>query len=196
MAVFAGTHGQANGLDAALNAAAELKRRGRRDIKIVLIGDGQLKQALVDKAKAQGLDAVVFHPPVNKLKLAGLMSSTDVGLQLLANIPAFYYGTSPNKFFDYLASGLPTLINYPGWLAEVVEQKRCGYAVPPDNPVAFADALEHAANHREELREMGRRARELARAEFDRAKLAERWVDWLERTVALRDLAAPAKPAQ
>ncbi len=40
LAVFAGTHGVANGLDAVLNAAAELKKRGRDDIKLLLVGQG------------------------------------------------------------------------------------------------------------------------------------------------------------
>jgi glycosyltransferase involved in cell wall biosynthesis len=189
MAVFTGTHGIANGLDAALNAAAELRRRGRTDIKIVLIGDGQLKPALVERARRESLDAVVFCAPVNKAKLAGLMASTDVGLQLLANVPAFYFGTSPNKFFDYLASGLPPLINYPGWLAGLVVEHQCGFAIPPDDPVAFADALERAAADRQALRDMGARGRELARAQFDRLQLGERFVDWLELT--FKEGAAP-----
>jgi hypothetical protein len=33
------------------------------------------------------------------------MASADVGMQILANVPAFYYGTSPNKFFDYISAG-------------------------------------------------------------------------------------------
>lgn len=184
MAVFAGTHGQANGLDAALDCAAELLRRGRHDIKIVLIGEGQLKQALLQRAERERMTNVVFCAPVNKAKLAGLMATSDVGLQLLANVPAFYFGTSPNKFFDYLASALPTLINYPGWLAEIVEHHRCGFAVKPDNAAAFADALESAADHRDALRQMGQRARELARTTFDRTVLAQQWVDWLEATYA------------
>ena len=52
----------------------------------------------------------------DKEKLSGLMKSADLGLQILANVPAFYYGTSPNKFFDYIAAGLPVLNNYPGRL--------------------------------------------------------------------------------
>jgi hypothetical protein len=52
----------------------------------------------------------------NKEKLSGLMKSAGLGLQILANVPAFYYGTSPNKFFDYIAAELPVLNNYPGWL--------------------------------------------------------------------------------
>jgi glycosyltransferase involved in cell wall biosynthesis len=186
MAVFAGTHGMANGLGAVLDAAAELKRRRRDDIKIVLIGDGKLKEPLRERAQAESLDNVVFHAPVSKLRLAGLMESTDLGLQILANVPAFYYGTSPNKFFDYIAAGRPVLNNYPGWLADMIGESRCGYAVPADNPVAFADALVHAADHRDELTEMGRRALALASSRFDRARLAADFVSWLEDAAARR----------
>lgn len=180
LAVFAGTHGMANGLDAVLDAAAELKQRGRDDIKLLLIGQGKLKTALQARAQREALDSVVFHEPVNKSRLAGLMASTDVGLQVLANVPAFYFGTSPNKFFDYIAAGLPVLNNYPGWLAGMIRDHQCGYAVPPENPQAFADALEQAASDRATAKEMGQRGRELAERQFDRELLANRFVDWLE----------------
>ena len=183
MAVFAGAHGIANGLDAVLAAAAELVARRRADIKILLIGDGMLKPHLQDRARREGLRNVIFHEPVPKTRLAALMAATDVGMQILANVPAFYRGTSPNKFFDYLAAGLPVLINYPGWLAETVQASECGYAVPPADPRAFADALVHAADHRGALAAMGKRALELGRSQFDRAALADQFVDWLEGAV-------------
>jgi glycosyltransferase involved in cell wall biosynthesis len=179
MAVFAGTHGMANGLDAVLDAAVELKRRGRDDIKLLLIGQGKYKPGLQARAEREGLSNVVFHDPVNKARLAGLMAATDVGMQVLANVPAFYYGTSPNKFFDYIAAGLPVLNNYPGWLAGMIEEHQCGFAVPPDNPAAFADALEKAAADRPALQAMGQRGLALARAHFARQALADKWVDWV-----------------
>ena len=85
---------------------------------------------------------------------------------ILANVPAFYYGTSPNKFFDYLASGLPVVNNYPGWLSEMITTHQCGVAVAPDDPEAFADAMEHLADNPEVREEMRRNARALAEAEF------------------------------
>jgi len=180
MAVFTGTHGMANGLDAVLDAAAELKKRNCIDIKLVLVGQGKLKPKLVERAKREGLDNVIFHEPVNKKRLAGLMVSANIGLQILANVPAFYYGTSPNKFFDYIAAGLPVLNNYPGWLAGMIKEYSFGFAIESENPQAFADALEQAANNREQLIEMGIKARQLAKQEFDRSKLSNRFVDWLE----------------
>ena len=179
MAVFAGTHGMANGLDAVLDAAGELKRRDCSDIKFLLIGSGKLKPALVARAGREELDNVVFHEPVRKRELAGLMRATDVGMQILANVPAFYYGTSPNKFFDYIAAGVPVLNNYPGWLAEMIEKEQCGYAVPPADPVVFADVLEQAAGERDQLSTMGQKAKALAKREFDRERMADEWVHWV-----------------
>lgn len=179
MAVFAGTHGLANGLDAVLDAAVELKLRQRNDIKLLLIGQGKLKASLQARALKEGLVNVIFQDPVNKERLAGLMAATDVGIQSLANVPAFYYGTSPNKFFDYISAGLPVLNNYPGWLAELITEHRCGFAVRPNDTGAFADALEQAADNRLALKAMGQRGRELATSQFDRNLLASKWLDWV-----------------
>lgn len=179
MAVFTGTHGQANGLDTVLDAAAVLVARGCTNIWLVLVGDGKLKPALVERARAQGLTNLVFHEPVNKEKLAGLMAAADIGIQSLANVPAFYYGTSPNKFFDYIAAGLPVLNNYPGWLANLIDEHDCGFTVAPDDAVAFADALESAQFDREELKRKGLNAAKLAREKFARQDLAAKWVDWV-----------------
>lgn len=180
MAVYAGTQGIANGLGAVLDAAAVLKSRGRDDIKFVLIGEGGLTQQLKARKEKENLDNVLFLDRVNKASLSGLMAQADVGMQILANVPAFYYGTSPNKFFDYIASGLPVLNNYPGWLAEMIRENDCGFAVPPDDPEAFAGALELASLQRERLKIMGVNSRRLAEQEFDRNFLAGRFVDWIE----------------
>jgi glycosyltransferase involved in cell wall biosynthesis len=186
VAIFAGAHGLANGLDKVLDAALLLWQRGRDDIRIVLVGNGMCKPALEQRAGTQGLDNVLFLDPVRKAELARLMKRADVGLQVLANVPAFYFGTSPNKFFDYLAVGLPVLNNYPGWLAGLIEEADCGIAVPPDDADAFAAALCRFADDREGTRRMGRNARRLAETQFPRAVLADRWCDWVEGAAAKR----------
>jgi glycosyltransferase involved in cell wall biosynthesis len=180
VAVFTGTHGQANGLHAVLDAAKELKNRGRTDIKLLLVGDGKLKDSLRERAKEEQLDNVIFHDNVRKDRMPGLLAGADVGMQILANIPAFYYGTSPNKFFDYLAAGLPILNNYPGWVAELIESHGCGKPVPPDNPKAFAEALIYLADHPEECKVMRVASRQLAESHFDRDKLSDQFVAVLE----------------
>ncbi len=179
LAIFTGTHGPANGLDAVLDAAAMLKQHGRDDIRIAFVGQGRDKPALQKRASDQDLENVLFLDPVPKTQLAGLMAGADIGLQVLRNVPAFYYGTSPNKFFDYIAAGLPVLNNYPGWLAQLITENNCGFAVPADDPSAFADALIAAADDRDDLLLKGEQARQLAKTAFARELLAKKWVGWV-----------------
>jgi len=181
-AVFTGTHGVANGLDALLDVACELERRGDDRIQIDLVGDGKLKTALKSRAQIEELSNLTFVDPLPKKALVSLLSDADVGLMVLANVPAFYYGTSPNKFFDYLASGLPIICNYPGWVSDLITKHQCGIAVPPSDPEAFAEALQTIAADPARRLAMGTNARELAK-QFDREVLADRFVKVLEQVV-------------
>jgi glycosyltransferase involved in cell wall biosynthesis len=175
LVIYAGTHGIANGLDAVLDGAAELKRRDRKDIKLVMVGSGRCKRDLIARATSENLDNVLFLDPLRKNELAQLMRSADIGMQILDNIPAFYRGTSPNKFFDYIAAGLPVLNNYPGWLADMIEDSKCGFAIAPGDPTSFADVLERASADRASLKRMGTAARALAESRFDRRHLAKQF---------------------
>jgi glycosyltransferase involved in cell wall biosynthesis len=188
VAAFTGAHGLANGLNALLDAAAVLRQRGAARIKLVLIGDGNQKQRLQDRAVQEKLDNVLFHDLLPKIRLAEVTGSIGCGLQILANVPAFYQGTSPNKFFDYISAGRPVLINYPGWMADLVTKHHCGIAVPPDDPVAFADALMRLSESPALCLEMGRNARRLAESDFARDQLACKWTDFLEAVAEERGL--------
>lgn len=99
---------------------------------------------------------------------------------ILANVEAFYYGTSPNKFFDYVSAGLPVVNNYPGWLADLINQNGCGIAVPPESPAEFARALCRLADDSALRKQMGEASRRLAEREFNRDVLSSRFVDVLE----------------
>ena len=181
VAIFTGAHGIANGLDAVLDAAHVLKEKKREDIVLVFIGDGKLKPELVARAKKEQLTNCRFFGHMPKSKLNQIVSNADIGMMILADIPAFYYGTSPNKFFDYISSGLPVLNNYPGWLADMIADEECGEVIPPNDAETFANALIKLADN-PELRVMyGANARKLAEREFSRDELAGKFVEFLEK---------------
>lgn len=183
VALFTGAHGIANGLDAVLDMAKVLLEKEENHIKIVLVGEGMQKPHLVKRAEEENITNCIFIDRVSKLELNRIMNRGDIGLMVLKNVPAFYYGTSPNKFFDYISSSLPIVNNYPGWLADMINENKCGYAVEPDNPELFADAVIKLSQSKEGREEMGRNGRALAEREFAREKLAGRFVDFLEKTV-------------
>lgn len=183
VAIFTGAHGIANGLDAVLDAAKVVKNMGRKEIKFAFIGKGGVKLHLQDRVKEEGLDNCLFYNPIPKVQLATVVASATVGMMILKNVPAFYYGTSPNKFFDYIASGLPILNNYPGWLAGMIRENKMGEVVEPDNAKAFAEALVRMVDNPAALAEYSKNARAFAEKEFDRGILGKRFVDFFEKIV-------------
>jgi len=186
--VFSGAHGMANGVDAMLAAATELKKRGEGGIQFVSIGYGKLRDELIAQAKAASLDDyILWADPMPKARLAQLLPTFDVGLMMLRNVPAFYRGTSPNKFFDYIASGLPVLNNYPGWLAGMIDENGFGKVIHPENANAFADACVWFRDHPEERKQMGRNARAFAEQEHSRDRRAQQFVATLERVFSDRN---------
>ncbi|NGM67217.1 glycosyltransferase family 4 protein [Sphingobacterium sp. SGR-19] len=180
VAVFTGAHGVANGIDALLDTAAELKKRNTGNIKFLFVGSGKEKQRLIERAKKQQLDNCIFLNRMSKYELNTVMNRADIGLMVLQNVPAFYYGTSPNKFFDYLSAGLPIVNNYPGWLADIIGESKCGMVVRPEDAEEFASTLIYLANNPELRRKMGENARQLAEKKFSRNDLANKFVAFLE----------------
>jgi glycosyltransferase involved in cell wall biosynthesis len=171
--VYAGAHGPANGLEVAVDAAAEVQRRGCSDIDVVLVGDGPAKAELLERARRTAAP-VTFLAPVPKIEIPGLFGSMDAGLMLLADTELFSYGVSPNKLFDYLAADLPVVTNVPGFVTEVVEEAGAGFAVAPDDACALADGLIAMAEAIRTDASRYRSGREYVAAHFDRRALAAR----------------------
>jgi glycosyltransferase involved in cell wall biosynthesis len=184
VAGFTGAHGKANGLDAIIEAARELKKRNIKNIKFLLIGDGSEKARLQKVAAQEQLESIIFHPPISKLALAQITAQLDCGLMFLDNIPAFYYGTSPNKFFDYISAGIPVINNYPGWLAEMIKQNYCGVAVPPRDTQTLVNSLIELYANPDRCKQMGQSSRHLAEEKFSRSLLANQFCEFIDQQVA------------
>lgn len=149
--VYAGAHGPANGLDVILDAARQLQDRGEGRAQVLLIGDGPSKQELVARARAQGLDNVIFADPVPKAEIPGLLKACTAGLMPLADVELFSYGVSPNKLFDYLSAELAVVTNVPGDVARMVDEAGAGIVVPPADSRAMADAIVRVLEERDQF---------------------------------------------
>ena len=100
-------------------------------------------------------------------------------MMILANISAFCYGTSPNKFFDYIAMGLPVVVNHSGWVSDLVIENRCGFAADPVDHKEFGKKLIELSKNPELCNEMGKNSRVLAESQFDRDKLAAKFEEFI-----------------
>lgn len=127
VAIYAGAHGPANGLDQVLDVAGELT-----DCVFLLVGDGLEKERLRQRAEAEKLDNVLFCAPVPKSELPNLLVAADVGLHVLSDVELFHEGISSNKLYDYMAFGLPAISNVRGEPAEALAESGGGLSCEPD----------------------------------------------------------------
>jgi glycosyltransferase involved in cell wall biosynthesis len=179
--VYSGTHGRANGLHFLVDVAQKLEAKGISNIRFVLVGEGSEKHALETRVADLGLSSIVFLPPMPKTELAKLLPTMDLGLQVLERVHGFRDGSSPNKFFDYLASGLPVITNYPGWVSEILHTNQCGWTVGSADELA--QLLPDLVRNRPLFLEFGGRARQTAVELFDRKHQAGQVVRILARIV-------------
>lgn len=175
--LYAGAHGPANGLEFVLEAAAELAAT-HPDLSFWLVGDGTRKDALIASARRRGLSNVVFGDAVPKREMPRLLFAADAGLHVLADVPLFRRGVSPNKVFDYMAAGLPVLTNTPGEVAALVENSGAGLTV---EPAGLADgARQFAAASADQRRRWGENGRAYMATHRSRSMLADRLEDLLD----------------
>lgn len=180
IAIYTGAHGDANGLGQVLDAAEKLL--DRPDIAIVLIGEGKARDSLRRAAGERQLTNVHLLDAVTKTKLPGILAGCHIGLMILKQIIRPRWVT-PNKIFDYMFAGLPTIVNFPGTTAELVAAEGVGVATAPGSADELARQIRHWADHPEEARGIGRHAREVAFAKFDRHSIARALADEFEAVV-------------
>jgi glycosyltransferase involved in cell wall biosynthesis len=190
VALYAGAHGRANGLGTLLDAAAILRARGETRLRILLVGEGAEKPALLARAAAEGLANVSFLDPQPRAAIGALHAGCQIALHLLADVPAFAEWTSPNKLMDGLASGRPVVTNQPGRAARLLQDGPSGITVPPADAPALADALQRLAASPAERAAMGAAGRRQAVARWDRRLLAAQFCAVAE--AAGRPAARPA----
>lgn len=155
--VYTGTHGVLNGLDVVVDAARILSTV-KPSITFFLVGNGSEKERLI--SKASGLKNIVFCDPVPKSQLPHVLRRADILIHCLRPLSVFQNGISPNKLFDYFASGRPVIMS-AGPSNDMVSQAAAGFSVSPGAPEALANAIVALDEIPEIQRErMGRNARE------------------------------------
>jgi glycosyltransferase involved in cell wall biosynthesis len=134
-------------------------------------------------AERDGLDNLLFLPPIPKVEMPYALAAADCCIAILKSLE-MYKTTYPNKVFDYMAAGKPVVLAIDGVIREVVDQAHGGIAVPPGNPDALADAILCLADDPEKAKCMGHQGREFIMQHFDRATLASKFLDLLAGLVA------------
>lgn len=181
IAIFTGAHGKANGLDYVLDAAKHTLDRS--DITYVLIGSGSEKPRLREKTRQMGLCNVVFAEPVPKKRLVNILATCHIGLMILKYIEGGRPVT-PNKIFDYMFIGIPSIVNFEGPMIDIVKEDGSGCYADGTKPEELAEQVKMLADNKELREEMGRKGKEAAWKKYDRKILAVQLIETFQEVLA------------
>jgi glycosyltransferase involved in cell wall biosynthesis len=178
--IFAGNLGRFQALDSLLEAACLLEAAGEK-IRLVFMGSGVMKPALLRQAEASGTRSVVFldHRPLDQA--IPLMQDADMGVVSVQ--PAVCRVAYPSKTMTYLAIGLPVLaiVEPQSELARMIEGENLGVVVPRPQPEEIAATIRAAIGRREEFRARRRDIARIAERHFSPVAICQQWVELLAR---------------
>jgi len=176
VACFFGQIGHAVDLNGVIKAASLTKSNPR--IKYVICGTGEKLQEL--KKQAAGLSNIIFPGWVNASEILALMKLSSVGI-IPYKLSKNYEMNMPNKFAEYLSSGLPVLVSVPGIMKRISEENECGYFY--GSPEELAARILELEKSEEQQSIMSRNARSLFDAMFKADYIYGDLVNYLERVV-------------
>ena len=170
--VYTGTFGKVNGVDYMVDLSKALLEIGS-DIRILLVGSGSELDDVKSRAITAGVlnNNLFIEDPLPKKDIPALLSAATMASALFIDLPEMR-PNSANKFFDALASGTPILLNYGGWMHDLVKSHDCGLTMWQKPIEVVAKGLDRKINDSEWLEQAGKSAKALAEKEFDRDKLA------------------------
>jgi len=142
---------------------------GERDQVLLIAGEGRLREELEDLAVSLGIAQHVRFLGVRR-DVPHLMNAAD----------AFVLSSKWEGFglvvAEAMACGLPVVVTDSGGPREIVDGGRLGFLVPPEDPIALAQAMEHLMKLPEaERRRLGELGREHILANFSLDRVVDQW---------------------
>lgn len=178
IALYSGTVGRANGIQHLIETAYLAQKDGLEQVKFVILGSGNRIQQVKRLAQQYELNNVFFYEPVPKREILPYLHAADIGIITFENYPVLNTN-SANKFFDYLAAGLPVCANYEGWQADIAHEK-AGLFAPCNSINLFYENLKKMVIYSEIRIKFANHAVKLAQ-QYDRKHLSTQVLTLLEK---------------
>ncbi|HYT61354.1 MAG TPA: glycosyltransferase family 4 protein [Haliangiales bacterium] len=165
-----------HGIEALPGLIERLARR-HRQIRLAVVGDGQLRPQLEESFRKKKMrERVVFAGTLPHEEVAAVVRQFDIALAPYPRLDhAFYF--SPLKLFEYMACGVAVVAAAVGQICEVVRDGKTGLLYPPGDVEALAGACDRLLDNPRLRRTLGRAAAKLVHTHYTWDRNASRAVD-------------------
>lgn len=174
---YIGTHGMAHSLDFVVTSISKIDDE---DIHFLFIGDGAMKERVLEIANDLKVKNATFLNPIKKEEVPEYLNICDISLAPLKKEDNFKT-VIPSKIFEASAMLKPTLLGVEGQAQEIIEKHNAGLCFEPENEKDFLEKIYILKNDKEKYKELQKGCEELA-IEYDRKKLAEKMLKIIKST--------------
>lgn len=164
--LYAGNMGYNSALEDVIEAFDLL--RAEPGLRLVLVGEGVKKPALMAKVESSGLGQVSFLPFQPRADLPQMLAAADAGLVTLQ--PEAALTSLPSKTFAILASGRPVLAVSPpdSDIGVLLKNEKCGINIPTGCAETLAQTILSMKQNALWVEEMGEAGRKVVETRFSR----------------------------
>jgi len=146
--------------------AARLVLERKDDVRFIIIGDGELRSTLEQKARNLGIEArVIFMGFQNNLQ------KIYAGLDIVA-LSSYNEGL-PVALIEAMAAGKPVISSDVGGVVDLILDGDNGLLVPTNDAKALAEATIYLLEHPDRRKMMGEAGRKKVYPFFDKKRLVE-----------------------
>jgi glycosyltransferase involved in cell wall biosynthesis len=124
-------------------------------VTLLIVGSGDVVSKLkiqVDNYKIP--DKVRFYPSVSWENLIKFTKSADIGMSLEKDTNLNYRYSLPNKFFDYIAAGIPVIASDLPETGKIIKENNFGLILSSVTPIVIKEALEEIKSNPGRLLEL------------------------------------------
>lgn len=179
---YAGSVRRVNHIGLLLDAAKWIEAQGVTDIRFLIYGDGEEREALEKRVQEEQITNVVFKGKIEKKFIPYILRQSHINLLHEQATGLNRYGKSQNKLFEYLAAGR-YIIQTCKTEYNLLEREACGLVIEEQTPEAIANAVLKVYNMPvEEYQGACDRARRLAE-KYDYSILTAQLIQLLEETI-------------
>lgn len=167
--------------------AFALALKSHPNVRLVLVGDGEYRSAMEERAAGLGLShavrftGIVPHPEVPKY-----LAAADIAVVPYPPMQQKLW-LSPLKLFEYMASGKTVIASAVGQINQVICDRENGLLVPPGDVAALASALDALLRDDTLRNALGEQARRDAAAKYS-------WDNYIVRLERLMRLVIARQP--
>jgi glycosyltransferase involved in cell wall biosynthesis len=172
--LYIGAHGISQALDTIMDVAKNLLESS--DIKFLFVGEGAVKEKLIQIKTEHKLNNVLFHPGVKREEVLDFYKLSDVNLVPLKNIKGFSEFI-PSKIFEIFASSRPIIGSVRGESASILKESEGAIIVEPENIDQITQAILKLKDSHSLRLKLGKNGREFVEKKFDRHALAESYLN-------------------